>query len=105
TMDFTLLFLPEGKTWIASPLFTTPEAMVPQKPRKSRLGRLTYCTGKRKSLTFLSPAICTFSRICIKVSPLYQGIFSLKLTTLSPSSADMGTKRISVAFNDFDNLT
>ena len=29
-------------------LVTVPEAMVPAKPRKSRFGRFTHCTGRRK---------------------------------------------------------
>ena len=38
---------PEGSTLTRCPTFTEPEAIVPEKPRKSRFGRLTYCTGKR----------------------------------------------------------
>ena len=49
TIDFTRLFLREGSETISSPLRMMPEAIVPEKPRKSRLGRRTYCTGKRKS--------------------------------------------------------
>src|SRR5690554_4981557 len=37
--------------------------MVPQKPRKLRLGRVTYCTGKRKCSRFLSRDTSTVSRI------------------------------------------
>lgn len=49
TMLFTRLFRREGSETISSPLRMIPEAIVPAKPRKSRFGRSTYCTGKRKS--------------------------------------------------------
>ena len=57
---------------------------MPQKPRKSRFGRLTYCTGKRRSIRLRSEAMWTFSRKCISVSPRYQGMCGLAVTTLSP---------------------
>src|SRR6187402_2455886 len=93
-MDFTVLVLPEGKDLMVSPTLTIPEATLPQKPRKSKFGRLTYCTGKRKSVKFLSAATGTDSKISIKVWPLYQGARSERLTTLSPSNAEIGTKKI-----------
>ena len=63
TMRLTTASLREGKVMTASPRRTVPDAMVPLKPRKLRSGRLTYCTGKRKSMRLRSDAICTFSRI------------------------------------------
>src|ERR1041384_141007 len=92
-MDFTVLVLPDGRALIASPTFTIPEAILPQKPRKFKFGRFTYCTGKRKSEKFLSPAIGTFSKISIKVSCWYQGELSERFTTLSPFNAEIGTKK------------
>ena len=71
----------------------TPEATVPQKPRKSRFGRLTYCTGKRRSIRLRSEAMCTVSSWCSSVSPWYHGMCVLGSTTLSPFSADSGMKR------------
>src|SRR5690554_273947 len=86
-----LLTVPPGNTFTASPTLITPEATVPQKPRKSKLGRLTYCTGKRKSEKFLLAVSGADSNISINVGPLYQAARSEGLTTLSPSSADIGT--------------
>ena len=91
-MDLTRLVLPEGSATSSSPLFTTPEAMVPAKPRKLRFGRVTSCTGKRRSVRLRSAATSTVSRISISDGPVYHGLRSLRLTTLSPFSADMGTK-------------
>ncbi|MNE48689.1 hypothetical protein D3C80_1431690 [compost metagenome] len=91
-MDLTRLLLPDGSTTISSPLCTTPLAMVPAKPRKFRFGRLTYCTGKRRSVKLRSAETSTVSRISISVGPAYHGDCSLWLTTLSPLSADIGTK-------------
>ncbi|MOA03690.1 hypothetical protein D3C78_1232100 [compost metagenome] len=98
-MDLTRLLLPEGSTTISSPLCTTPLARVPAKPRKFRFGRLTYCTGKRMSSRLRSPAISTVSRISISDWPVYQGERSLLFTTLSPFSADIGTKLIEVGLS------
>jgi hypothetical protein len=74
----------------SSPL-CTPLARVPAKPRKFRFGRLTYCTGKRRSVKLRS-ADSTVSRISISDWPVYHGERSLWFTTLSPLSADIGTK-------------
>ena len=38
---------PEGRAAISSPGLALPQTMVPEKPRKSRFGRLTHCTGMR----------------------------------------------------------
>ena len=67
-----------------------PDATLPQNPLKSRFGRSTYCTGKRKSLKLLSLSIWTVSRKSSKESPSYHGVLSDLSTTLSPSSADSG---------------
>jgi hypothetical protein len=69
TIDFTRLVLRDGKTMISSPWRTMPEAMVPQKPRKSRLGRLTYCTGNRKSSKLRSEPMYTDSSKFINGGP------------------------------------
>ena len=90
TMDFTRLVRPEGSTVTASPRRTTPEASVPAKPRKSRLGRMTYCTGKRRSVRLMSRAMGTVSRCSSSAGPSYHGVRVLRLTTLSPSSALIG---------------
>ena len=42
-----------------------------------------------------SEAMCTFSRMCISVPPVYQGVLGEGSTTLSPLRAEMGTKRMS----------
>ena len=78
---------------ISSPWRITPEATVPQKPRKSRFGRLTYWIGKRRSIRLRSDAMCTVSRRCSSVSPWYQGMCVLASTMLSPFSAEIGTTR------------
>ena len=89
-MAFTRLFLPDGRAITSSPLRTTPEATLPQNPRKSRLGRSTYCTGKRKSAMFWSLPTLTVSRNPSSVGPSYHGVRSDFSTTLSPLSADSG---------------
>ena len=37
----------DAATSTSSPTLTTPDATVPEKPRKSRLARFTHCTGIR----------------------------------------------------------
>ena len=61
-LDFTRLRLPDGRAMTSSPLRRMPDATVPAKPRKSRFGRRTYCTGKRMSSRLRSDAIWTVSR-------------------------------------------
>ena len=82
--------LPEGSAHTSSPTRTTPETTFPQKPRKSKLGRETYCTGKRKSFKLWSLPIWTFSKNSSKLGPSYHGVRSLFSTTLSPSKAESG---------------
>ena len=48
---------------------------MPAKPRKSRLGRLTYCTGKRNGRSCRPCSISTVSRCSSSVGPAYQGMF------------------------------
>ena len=46
----TVEVIPEGSTRTASPILTVPAQIKPDKPRKSRFGRLTHCTGIRNGL-------------------------------------------------------
>jgi len=92
TIRFTRLFFREGRLITSSPVRTIPEAIVPEKPRKSRLGRRTSCTGKRKSSRLRSEPMYTVSRSPISGDPEYQGMLGLLVTTLSPSRAEMGRK-------------
>ena len=95
TIDFTRLRLPDGSTITSSPLRRMPDATVPAKPRKSRLGRMTYCTGNRRSVRLRSLAMWTVSRWSSSGGPEYHGIASLLDATLSPFSADIGMKVMS----------
>ena len=45
----TVVF-PDGSTRMAAPAATEPLAIEPEKPRKSRFGRFTHCTGNRNGL-------------------------------------------------------
>jgi hypothetical protein len=69
-----------------------PEATWPAKPRKLALGRTAICTGKRKSTRLRLAPTLTCSRWCSSEGPSYQGMRSLRCTTLSPSRAEMGMK-------------
>ncbi len=62
TMRATVLSLPEGSTRRRSPVRTDPPTMRPEKPRKSRFGRFTHCTGMRNGPFGRSSAISTVSR-------------------------------------------
>ena len=53
-------------------------------------GRSTYWTGKRASSRLRSEAMNTSSRWCSSEPPSYQGMFWERLTTLSPSRAEIG---------------
>jgi len=91
TMRATVLSRPDGNTRTRSPGFTTPPTMRPEKPRKSRFGRLTHCTGMRKGPRCTrSLSISTVSRCSISVGPPYQGVLALGSVMLSPFSADIG---------------
>ena len=70
---------------------TAPLAIVPAKPRKSRCGRLTHCTGRRngaarRSSLDLDPLRDDASRC----GPSNQGVFALRAETLSPKRAEIG---------------
>jgi len=64
--------------------------MVPEKPRKSRLGRLTHCTGRRKGLSASAVSTSTTSRCDSSEGPVYQGVSFDFSITLMPKRADSG---------------
>ncbi|MCY1176892.1 hypothetical protein D9M73_171800 [compost metagenome] len=91
TIRAMLLVRPEGRMRTVSPGFTLPLAISPEKPRKSRSGRLTHCTGMRKAracATSVSTSIV--SRCSISVGPAYQGVASERVAILSPTKPDIG---------------
>ena len=85
--------LPEGSTATSSPTLNAPAQTVPAKPRKSRFGRQTHCTGRRPLCVPSSPVslITTFSRYASTEGPVYQGVRVEAAIRLSPVSADSGT--------------
>ncbi len=90
-MRATRLSRPEGCTRMRSPGRRLPLASRPQKPRKSRLGRLTHCTGRRSAPACRRvSSISVVSRKPISVGPVYQGVRSLGDVMLSPFSAESG---------------
>ena len=86
--------MPEGAITTGSPARIVPLAIVPAKPRKSRLGRLTHCTGIRNGRDWSSRSTSTVSRYPISVGPWYHGITSLRTSTFSPFSAEAGMQVI-----------
>ncbi len=90
TMRLTVLVRPDVATAMASPCAIRPLATVPEKPRKSRFGRLTHCTGKRNGLTVSAVSTSTVSRWPSSAGPVYQGVFALLAITLSPKRAEIG---------------
>ena len=88
--------VPAGRTRTGSPGRIVPLTMRPEKPRKSRLGRLTHCTGRRKGRVAVSSSTWTVSRKPSSVGPWYQCMCELGATTLSPLSADTGMNVTSV---------
>ena len=94
TICLTVVVRRDGSTITRSPGFTQPLATVPANPRKSRFGRFTHCTGKRKSIWFRRPPSGTVSRCSSSVGPEYHGVCALRSTTLSPLSADIGIARM-----------
>jgi hypothetical protein len=76
--------LPEAATTTWSPAAMRPEATVPEKPRKSRFGRFTHCTGKRNGFSAASDSMSTASRCSTSVGPCYQGVLPDFTVTLSP---------------------
>ena len=89
-MSLTLERLPDGMAIISSPLEIVPDAIVPEKPRKSRFGRFTHCTGKRNGVSKLARSTSTSSKNSSKAGPLYQGATLDFVVTLSPSKALTG---------------
>ena len=51
-----------------------PLAIVPEKPRKSRFGRLTHCTGMRNGAAARSSPTSTVSRCSSRCGPSYHGV-------------------------------
>ena len=91
TIDLTVLVLPEGSERSSSPGLTVPVAIWPEKPRKSRLGRLTHCTGMRKGLAWLAVLLTSMvSRWSISTGPSYQLVLSERVVMLSPARPDIG---------------
>ena len=87
---------PEGSTVTASPTPIEPASTRPMKPRGVvAVGRATYWTGKRKGAAANVGGASAVSRICSSVGPSYHDRFAPRSTTMSPSSADIGTKRTS----------
>ena len=69
---------PEGWTRIESPGRTEPATIVPEKPRKSGFGRMTYCTA---CVAVWSPAATG------RPSTLYSSSISLALVQAWPANA------------------
>ena len=92
TIDLTVLVLPEGITRTESPGLTEPLAICPAKPRKSRLGRLTHCTGMRNGLACATAcSISTVSRWSIRLGPPYHGVLADGAAVmLSPLKPEIG---------------
>jgi hypothetical protein len=109
TMRLTVEVRPDFATAMASPGLTLPLAMVPEKPRKSRLGRFTHCTGMRNARSDSAVSTSTVSRCSSSAGPVYQGVFSLLAMTLSPNRADSGiaatVKKPSFSENAANSLT
>ena len=104
TMRVMRLSRPEGWARIASPGLTMPLEIVPEKPRKSRSGRLTHCTGMRNtSFCCRVSSSSTDSRKAISVGPWYQGVLSLGTSMLSPRSAESGIAVMSSRPTSFAN--
>ncbi len=82
--------LPDAATTTLSPSRIDPDTTVPEKPRKSRFGRFTHCTGKRNGFSVRLCSASTPSRYSSSVGPSYQRIRSERAVTLSPKRADNG---------------
>ena len=90
TIRATRLVSPDEATRSSSPGRMVPAAMVPQNPRKSRLGRFTHWTGSRNGCSLRSSSTGTVSRKLSSVGPEYHGVFSLFSMMLSPLRAEIG---------------
>jgi hypothetical protein len=86
-------FAPEGCTRMRWPRHSVPLAIWPEKPRKSRLGRLTHCTGRRNGWRCVR-ASSSGDRLQVRHQrgPSYQGMAALGAVMLSPFSADIGMR-------------
>ena len=63
----------------------------PQKPRKSRFGRLTHCTGMRNGRSCVGGDVDLDGFQCsISGGPVYQGIFVERVAMLSPARPEIG---------------
>src|SRR3546814_13430139 len=90
-MRDTLEVLPDGSTRTTSPGRTVPLFTNPEKPRKSRLGRLTHCTAIRNgAAASRSLSRGTVSRCSISAGPVYQSVFGARLVMLSPLTHEIG---------------
>ena len=87
----------DGMTLIESPGRTVPLVMSPEKPRKSRFGRLTHCTGMRNGCSSSFCSMATSSRCLSSVGPEYHGVRVEALMMLSPLRADTGTHVMSLS--------
>src|SRR3546814_2493228 len=91
TMRDTLEVLPDGSTRTTSPGRTVPLFTNPEKPRKSRLGRLTHCTAIRNgAAASRSLSSGTVSRCSLSAGTVYLGVFGERLAMLSPLKPDIG---------------
>ena len=90
TIRSTVDVVPDGATRTRSPTAHRAADDPPAKPRKSRSGRLTHCTGIRNEPPPATSATSTDSRCCSSVGPSYHGVRSLGTLTLSPCSAEIG---------------
>ena len=71
--------LPDGSTRTAVARRDPPPTIVPAKPRKSRFGRLTHCTGMRNgTLVRRLPAISHRFQVLEQRRPVYHGVFGAR---------------------------
>ncbi len=92
TIRATVEETPDGSAVTWSPGRSTPEAMVPANPRKSRSGRVTSWIGSRNRSRSTPASTSTVSRCSISGTPSNHGISSVAgSTTLAPVSADIGS--------------
>jgi hypothetical protein len=89
-MRATVLSRPEGRDFTRSPGLTVPAAIWPEKPRKSRFGRLTHCTGMRNDWPRRSSSTWTPSSQSIRIGPSNQGESSPREAMLAPVRPEIG---------------
>ena len=85
--EFSLI---KGKTKISCPTLTLPDAIVPAKPLKSELGRLTHCTGNLSGRLTFEVLVSTVSKNPRSVGPLYQFMWLERRIMLPPCKAETG---------------